>query len=539
VLLNRDVTTPYAHMWSRKGWVQVTTAIDTTASGDVRPIDRYGRWSYFREDSTFVFQNLADRVPTVDNRFEQLKAVWTHAASSKDVYTARISRFRFDTEQSVEGRQPWEYEIQSPEYWAGNLDHDPFFVTHGDFPRYARQATTTWAAKADWTTTRWDRHTAKAGIEGVYNALSLLAMQNPNQEADGLPGLNRSDFTNYNPEGSAFVQDRWEYEGLVLNAGLRFDVFTPGLQIPDEDLPRGRFKRQLSPRLGIAYPISDRDVLSFHYGWTFQTPQRNFVFENRGSQSTVAIRGNPDLAPETNIAYQASVQHQFSTDVSGQFAVFFKDLFGLIASQRLVDEVTGLEVLGFVNKDYASARGFEASLTRRFSRRFSSEVNYTYSIATGVASDPNNGLQFAQGNLLYLPIAEQALDWDQRHTLNANLIVRDPGRWGVSVLWTYGSGLPYTPTFRNDRRPDPAFRNTRRLPSQSTLSIVADKYFRVWGQDVTFFVDARNLLDATAIATLAPGGGPRSARPLRGAQRPGGPGRDVLSPRPRARSGGG
>jgi hypothetical protein len=158
----------------------------------------------------------------------------------------------------------------------------------------------------------------------------------------------------------------------------------------------------------------------------------------------------------------------------------------------------------FVNQDYASARGFEASLTKRSSHKFSAEVNYTYSIATGVASDPNSGLQFANGNLLYLPISEQALNWDQRHTLNANLILRDPGKWGVTFLWTYGSGLPYTPTFRNDRRPDPAYENTRRLPSQSTLSIVADKYFRIWDQNVTFFVDARNVLDAESIANLSP-----------------------------------
>jgi outer membrane receptor protein involved in Fe transport len=101
-------------------------------------------------------------------------------------------------------------------------------------------------------------------------------------------------------------------------------------------------------------------VLSFHYGWTFQTPQRNFVFENRGSQSTVAVRGNPDLSPETNISYQAAVQHLFSKDVSGQFSVFFKDIFGLIAVRQEVDPLTGLLVPVYVNQDYASARGFEA-----------------------------------------------------------------------------------------------------------------------------------------------------------------------------------
>jgi len=504
VINNHNINTPYNHMWSRKGYVSVTYDTTLTPDGDPSYVPIYGKWSFFQEDSTYQYQNLADNVPTTDTRFTQVKSVWTHSLSPKDVYTVRLSRFRFNTTSTVGGKEPWEYDIRSPLYWSGNLDFDPFYATHGDYPTFAQQLTTTWTAKADYTTTHWKGHTAKAGIEGVYNAVNLLSMQFPNQEAQGLPGLNRSDFTNYNPEGSMFLQDRWEYEGLVLNAGLRFDLFTPGPQIPAEDLPHGRYKSQISPRLGIAYPISDRDVLSFHYGWTFQTPQRNFVFENRGSQSTVAVRGNPDLSPETNISYQAAVQHLFSKDVSGQFSVFFKDIFGLIAVRQEVDPLTGLLVPVYVNQDYASARGFEASFIKRFSHKFSGELNYTYSIATGVASDPNSGLQFAQGNALYLPIAEQALDWDQRHTLNANLILRDPGKWGVTFLWTFGSGLPFTPTFRNDRKPDPKYANTRRLPSQSALSIVADKFFHIWGQNVTFFLDARNVLNSTPIQNLSP-----------------------------------
>jgi hypothetical protein len=285
---------------------------------------------------------------------------------------------------------------------------------------------------------------------------------------------------------------------------MRMDLFSPGDQIAAADLPHGRTKGQLSPRLGIAYPISDRDVLSFHYGWTFQTPARNFVFENRGSQSNVTVRGNPDLEPETDIAYQAAMQHKFSQDVTGQFAVFFRDIFGLISVRSQVNAETGLLVPVYQNQDYASARGFEASVQKAFSHRFSAELAYTYAIATGVASDPNSGLQFAQGRALYLPIAEQSLNWDQRNTVNANLIVRDPGRWGVTFEWGYGSGLPFTPAFRNDRKPDPRFRNTRRLPSNSTLSIVADRYARLWGQDVTFFLDARNVLDSTPIVNLTP-----------------------------------
>jgi outer membrane receptor protein involved in Fe transport len=306
---------------------------------------------------------------------------------------------------------------------------------------------------------------------------------------------------NYNPEASFYLQDRWEYEGLVLNAGLRFDLFTPGQQVSSRDLPSGqRYKQQWSPRLGIAYPISDKDVLSFHYGWTYQTPARNFVFENRGLTTSVGVRGNPDLEPETNIAYQAGMQHLFSRDVSGQFSVFFRDIYGLLTVRQERQE-DGTLVPVYRNGDYASARGFEASLIKSFSHKFSAEVNYTYSVATGVASNPNEALQFINGGRLYLPISELPLDWDQRHTVSVQGVVRDPGKWGFNVLWQFGSGFPFTPTFRNDRRPDPALSNSRRLPSITNLSIVGDKFFKVWGQNTTLFVDARNVLDSRNVVT--------------------------------------
>ena len=308
---------------------------------------------------------------------------------------------------------------------------------------------------------------------------------------------------NYNPEGAAYVQDRWEFEGLVLNAGLRFDFFSPGLQISDTDLRSGkRYKQQFSPRLGIAYPVSDRDVLSFHYGWTYQTPARSFIFENRGISSTVGVKGNPDLEPETNIAYQAGVQHLFTKDISGQFSVFFKDIYGLITVRQERDE-NGNLVNVYFNGDYASARGFETSLIKSFSHKFSTDFNYTYSIASGVASDPNTALQFFNGGRLYLPISEQPLDWDQRHTVSIASTIRDPGKWGLRMLWSYGSGFPFTPAFRNDRRPDPVLTNSRRQPSEARLTIDGDKFYKVWGQNVTLFIDARNVLDASNIQSLS------------------------------------
>jgi outer membrane receptor protein involved in Fe transport len=507
---NHTIDTPYNHMWSRKGFVQVTYDTTRTPGRPDTYTPRYGTWSPFQVDSSYKAENLPDHVPTTDDRYTQYTGVWTNSISDKSVVTTRVSQFTFDTRQTVGQLQPWEYDTQSPFYWSGNIqngtENNPFYATHGDYPTYALVNSSTYTLKSDFSTRHWKQHTFKTGIDAVYNRVQNLNLTLPNSESNGLPGGSRSDFVNYNPEGAAYVQDRWEFEGLVLNAGVRYDMFTPGLQVSDADLKSGqRYKQQFSPRLGIAYPISDKDVLSFHYGWTYQTPARNFVFQNREVNTSVAVRGNPDLEPETNIAYQAGVQHLFSRDVSGQFSVFFKDIYGLITVRQERDQFGNL-VNVYFNGDYASSRGFEASLTKSFSHKFSCEANYTYSLATGVASDPNSALQFFNGGKLYLPIAEQPLDWDQRHTFSLQAVVRDPGRWGFRMLWSYGSGFPFTPTFRNDRRPDPALDNSRRLPSQSTLTVDGDKFYKVWGQNVTLFFDARNILDAKNIQNLSANG---------------------------------
>ena len=503
---NRTVNTPYDHMWSRQGYVQVS--YDTTRVEGQPEIcrPRYGTWSPTQRDSTYQYVNMPDHVATTDDRFNQQTLVWTDQISDKAVWSTRVANLNFNTLTSVGRKQPWEYWIESPYYWSGNVqygtENNPFFATHGDRPFYATRGQSVWNVKSDYSTRRWKQHTVKTGVEAKYSQVENLALTIPNSESNGLPGNTRSEFVNCNPEGAAFVQDRWEFEGLVLNAGVRYDLFTPGLQVANRDLRSGRrYKQQFSPRLGIAYPISDRDVLSFHYGWTFQTPAGRYVFENRGAQASVGTRGNPDLEPETNISYQAGVQHLFSRDISGQFSVFFKDIYGLITVRQERDDFGNL-VNVYFNGDYASSRGFETSLIKSLSHKFSAEVNYTFQLATGAASDPNTALQFFNGGQLYLPISERPLDWDQRHTLSVQTAVRDPGKWGFRMLWLYGSGFPFTPSFRNDRRPDPKMINSKRLPSTARLTVDGDKYCRVWGQNVTLFVDVRNVLDSKSIENL-------------------------------------
>lgn len=520
----------YFHMWSREGYVrrEKRWIFDYDNEGNMFVDEiryNYGRWNNFADDpvTTAVtygadqdtlsrsyywdeYYNGPEHFPNNRREYSQFKGAWTHTLGAKTFYDLRASRQSFHNEAKVKGREPWEYEIEYPDYWRGNFDEGRYFVTHGDYPSWDERTSSIWNLKGDLTSQIMSGHTFKSGFEGKYNDLSMLSIDFPLAWRDTGPGAFRSEYRNFNPEGSFYVQDRWEHEGMVLNLGVRYDVFSPGQQIDATELT-SRYKDELSPRMGVAYPISERDVLSFHYGRFFQIPARRYVFENRGRQDPVNVRGNADLEPETNVSYQMGVQHQFTRNIYMTFSVWFKDIFGLISVRPESDPETNLTINRYVNNDYASARGIDLKLSKRFSDNWSGEINYSYQLATGIASDTQDGQQY-EANFLYFPIAEQPLNWDQRHTFNTQLRLREPGNWGVSLLWLYGSGYPYTPVLPDQKRVDPADVNSERLPSTSDLRMQADKYFKIWGQNVTVFVESRNLLAAKNIRLLEPANNP-------------------------------
>jgi outer membrane receptor for ferrienterochelin and colicin len=501
MIANTSIDGRYHNRWNRKGFVQVIQ--DSTAPTDGSITQRYGSWAYYPVDSTYIPMNTADHLPVTDASYTQVALTWRHTLGIGEIYNIRASRQQWESTEDVLDRQLWEYE-QSP-----NNYYDPFnridgsyYVTNGDYPFYESRNTTTYTLNADYSK-KINAHNLMVGGDINYNDLQFLLTQFPNVlDANGNYGATRDEFQNYNPEGSFFVQDRWEYEGMVLNAGLRYDSFSVGNQISSAEVA-DKVKTQWSPRIGIAYPISDRDVMSFHYGRLFQVPDRLYLYQGRNISAEA--RGNPNLEPQTTISYQLGVQHLFSKEIYGQFGVYFKDIFGLLTTVN--QEVPGFAVTvpTRVNGDYASSRGIEMTLIKRHSHGFSGEVNYTYGNATGTASDPNRALA-SQGNLRdqYKPTAEQPLDWDQRHTVSATLRLGNEKDWAASFVYQFGTGLPYTPEQREQRTQDPALINSERLPSTSTLSVQAERFFRVWGQSVTFYVQGSNLLDAENISDLQP-----------------------------------
>jgi outer membrane receptor protein involved in Fe transport len=189
--------------------------------------------------------------------------------------------------------------------------------------------------------------------------------------------------------------------------------------------------------------------------------------------------------------------------VTGDFALFYKDIYALITTTSVQDTISGNQSFRYINRAYASAQGIEMTIAKSFSDNYGGQVAYTYSFANGVASDALFGA--SAGGLTHLPTRELPLNWDQRHSLDISLRIADPGSWGGSVTYSFGSGYPWTPSYRNVRRQDPELENSRRLPATHSLTLTAQKFFNVWGQDLTLFFDGRNLLDQDQVASISPG----------------------------------
>jgi outer membrane receptor for ferrienterochelin and colicin len=499
---NYSLSDTYYHMWSRVGYVQ--TFRDTTQTGEV--VIRHGRWAPTQVDSTYEYYNPADHTPTNKSGFTQMKLVWNHTLSSNAYYTVKLSRNHFSLDRRVNGKNAWEYDgARQGDLWFNYTDRqsEDFFVLAGDYPTLAHRETTVYTMKSDYTQ-REKAHTIKTGYEVSYNDMAYFQVDRPFlTNAQGEIGGTRTRYHYYNPEGAAYVQDRWEHEGMVINFGLRYDVFSVGQQLPISEV-RQRVKQQVSPRIGIAYPISDRDVFSFHYGRFYQIPERQYLFDNRNALDG-RTRGNPNLTNETTVSYQAGIQHLFNELIAGQFSVYYKDIFGLLTTEERPTFGSVGNTSVYVNKDYASARGFEATLTRRFANNFGGEINYGFGVATGVASDPN---ALTQQNFAYLPISEQPLNWDVRHTFRVTGTFAEPGVWSASLIWQYESGFPYTPYGRDTRQLEPEVINSRRLPSTTSLDIQAEKYYSLWGQRFKVFLQSRNVLDAKNITNLSPSNWP-------------------------------
>ncbi len=319
-------------------------------------------------------------------------------------------------------------------------------------------------------------------------------------------------FTGHRPkEFAAYVQDKMEFKDLVVNLGIRFDYFDPdGYVLNDETDPnifnpirpgnrffdyngngnqdpgepsktvydrltywyrRATAKTQISPRFGASFPITERGVVHFSYGYFFQIPNFEQLYQNpffkfQSQQQFAGVIGNADLKPEQTIKGELGLQQQVTDDVAMDVTVYISDIRNLTSTRAAqIVMFGGTSTYGkFVNNDFGYVKGVTLSVNKRFVGGLAATLDYTYQVARGTASDPNQAYNAVAGGALP-EVQLTPLDWDQRNTLNATVSYNGT-RWGLSLIGQYGSGTPYTPrattditTLLTDSQTKPTFLN--------------------------------------------------------------------------------
>ena len=456
----------------------------------------------FRLDPSGIYRSFQD---SYNHIFK-----WNHVLSQRAFFSLRFANFQTKFRQYVY-EDPFDSRYVTKQRLQDSGANA--FLTGGMQMWHFRRSTTSNIVKFEITDQITNVHQLKAGVVGKKHRLWLHEFEVVPELPNRIPPLssyNNNEYTHYPVEASAYIQDKIELEYMIVNVGLRFDYFDPDGVVPTNFLrPDSGPKKpaptstQLSPRLGIAYPITDKGVIHISYGHFFQIPSFRYLYTNpefdiyplQGTPSpppysVLNTLGNASLRPQKTVIYEIGLQQQLGMDYALNVTVYYKDIRNLLGTE-VRQNLQGIFYGRYINRDYGNVKGVTVALKKRYSHGLSASIDYTFQIAKGNASDPEtvflDRLAGKESTKQMVP-----LDWDRRHQINCSVTYGNPGSYGVSVIARFGTGFPYTPTFQNIQT---AVENSARRPNVYNVDLYAYKDLKFGRTTLSLFLRVFNLFD--------------------------------------------
>ncbi len=345
-------------------------------------------------------------------------------------------------------------------------------------------------------------------------------------------------------EAGVYLQDKIEFDDIILNVGLRYDYFDmDNLKLTDPTRPELAFTNvakdgklleagftdveafsSLSPRLSVSFPVTDRTVFHAGFGKYVQQPSLNQAYLGYHSQGYEYEQSNffsaptgPNLRPVRKTHYEVGFRQQLTDFMAVDITGYYDDIKGQIffAITETDKDSPYSSYNTKANGDFSTTKGVEIQLTMRRYNRLSGSASLSFQDARGTGSFPNGNGGIVgspiDGVTVFTPNYVSPLTFSRPFKGNVFLDYRfgaDDGpavfdQFGLSVLATFSSGHPFTRGFGGaNAETDSRFRqpleplNASLTPSTLSIDLKIDKTFSIFDNlAANIYVRVLNLFD--------------------------------------------
>ncbi len=360
------------------------------------------------------FHNEKNRV---DMKNQRLAFVWTHQLGQSTFYSIRGSYYDYNRAMRVDrfiNEDGWVARFEhlypsgtsdtlwqfgdamtqvtlEPIPYSASDDADDGGRRYGYFPiggagfgndgsdrYYSNDYQITRTLKADVTSQVTTHHQVKTGVQYNVPTMDTYDVQ--------LLYLSPPYITQYRRtpwEMGLYLQDKIEYDFIILNLGIRYDAANAG-EIPFWIDPRnpidalgelvidpsdpetapvktGELRSQFSPRIGVSHPVTERSVVYFNYGHFYQNPIYRNLYVQGTLEDSVPLIGNPNMENEKTVSYEFGYKHQFTEIYALEMTMWARDTSNMVGSERIPAFFQGVsnpyDYTVFLNYDYSSSKG--------------------------------------------------------------------------------------------------------------------------------------------------------------------------------------
>lgn len=319
------------------------------------------------------------------------------------------------------------YRIGQPGFYYEDIDRNAFQL------------------KADVTSQLNHNHQIKAGMLYRYHTISQFQQRTQVRVTyDNNFPFEITDWTLHPKEYAVYVQDRMEYQGIIINAGLRLDGFDVGAKsftdffapTRQETLGNGQIVRTeirdrkvdvrwyLQPRLGISHPITENAAMHYSWGKFYSAPAFSNLFDNYGVFANPSLPFIVDVAadPVEATAYEIGLQYGIDRNHLVDVTAYYRDVKNYGRIGYAINPVAGLGYGSYTFQTsfgYADARGVEISFERRpGSPWISGRANYAFSYVKAASGAGGASPYTDKSNYSAVADGGKDIPFDDRYTFN-------------------------------------------------------------------------------------------------------------------------